>query len=197
MKRFLLLLLLLPTLAFAQKRKYTMADVPMAPIDSVTGHVAYIGVVEVPGATADQLYTRAKAYLFKTFVNASAVIQVDDKSGGLLAGKGLVLLPGETASKQAFRAAMLGPGAGDGIYYRLPIEFRFKDGKYRYEISHIQIVMGATTINLDDHPIPKFDPSQKISEGQYKKYMQTHEMFQTFIDNLKLAMKQTAGKEDW
>ncbi|GAB3788444.1 hypothetical protein GCM10028818_55010 [Spirosoma horti] len=42
------------------------------------------------GVTADQLYVRIKAYIFRAFKNASTVLQVDNKSGGLFGAKGII-----------------------------------------------------------------------------------------------------------
>lgn len=87
MKRLLLFLLISTILspAIAQKRVFTFADWPI-PIDSVTGEVYYKGAIDVPGATSDQLYARAKTFFFKQFINAKEVVQVEDRPGGMIAG---------------------------------------------------------------------------------------------------------------
>uniref|UniRef100_UPI003B3BCDED DUF4468 domain-containing protein n=1 Tax=Spirosoma sp. TaxID=1899569 RepID=UPI003B3BCDED len=94
---------------------------------------------QVPGATADQLYCRAKQFLFKSFVKANAFIQIDDKAEGLMAGKGMLPvningLPGSMAAD---------------MKYETPFENRVKGKRYPCEIANIVVVGPGQRINID------------------------------------------------
>lgn len=132
----LLLLLLLPTLCFAQKISYTLNQ--LVPIDSVNGEIIYSGVVEVQGATATDLYSRAKTYFLKTFNNSNAVVEVDEKDSRV-AGKGIFLLA--TSRKTGYFSPPQ--------EYVATIEIRVKDGRYRYEFSQFMAHLpGITTRDI-------------------------------------------------
>src|SRR5262249_1139992 len=87
------------------------------------GPYSFEGVVEVPDATARELFTRAKLWSFESFRSAKAVNQIDDPEAGVLAGKAIFRYQGIKA--------FLNPnfGAGD-------VDFRFKvatkDGRFKY-----------------------------------------------------------------
>lgn len=66
-------------------------EAPRLPIDSETKLVTYEGVVEVPGATKDQLYDRALDWMAKTYQSANDVVQIKDKDQGKLLAKGGIL----------------------------------------------------------------------------------------------------------
>ena len=68
MKKLLLFILLLPVFSFAQQ---------------------YSEVVEVPGKTADQLYSSAREWFAITFKSAKDVIQMEDPTNKKIIGKGL------------------------------------------------------------------------------------------------------------
>ncbi|RZK33076.1 MAG: DUF4468 domain-containing protein, partial [Hymenobacter sp.] len=57
------------------------------PFDPATHQITYQGVVEVAGATKEQLYTRAYEWLAKAYRSANDVIQMQDKEAGRLVGK--------------------------------------------------------------------------------------------------------------
>jgi hypothetical protein len=90
------------------------------PFDATTHQIAYQGVVEVAGATKEQLYTRAYEWLAKAYRSANDVIQMQDKEAGRLVGKG-------TASVRA-----RGLSAG---YVRHTLTIYLKDGRYKYVLT--------------------------------------------------------------
>jgi hypothetical protein len=67
MKSIFTLLIFLPLQVFAQQ---------------------YSEVVEVPGKTADQLYTSARIWFAERFKSANDVLQMDDQTSGTMVGKG-------------------------------------------------------------------------------------------------------------
>jgi hypothetical protein len=107
----LFLILILPCLAFAQK-------------DTV---ISYSGVVEVPGATKEQLYTRARQWFNSTFISSKDVLQISDKETGELAGKGIM----HATAVYKYMGTQ-----------RAPVEANFvcdvwvKDEKYKYELTN-------------------------------------------------------------
>lgn len=74
-----------------------------------------------------ELFVQAKNWLFKTFNNSEAVIQVEDKSAGQIAGKGVF--------KYNAPKWWGGGTEGAGGHVRFSIQLFFKDGKYKYIIS--------------------------------------------------------------
>ncbi|GAB3324580.1 hypothetical protein GCM10027299_21960 [Larkinella ripae] len=183
---YVLLFGLLTIPVFGQKAQYTLEDMPFD-IDSVTKGIVFKGVVQVPGATAEQLYTRAKAFVFRTFMNADAVIQVDDKPGGLLAGKGL-LRPAPTVGNMLL--------TGDLQYYT-PFEIRVKDGRYRYEIANIQMIANGMRMGLDQAINSGSGPRKTYNERQYQRMLKFTTPFVNLIEDLQIEMEKKSGKEDW
>ncbi|MBH8567888.1 DUF4468 domain-containing protein [Microvirga sp. STS02] len=68
-----------------------LADGTLLPLDEQTHRVTYEGVVEVPGATQNQLYDRALEWMAKTYQSANDVVQIKDKEQGKLLAKGGIL----------------------------------------------------------------------------------------------------------
>ncbi|GAB3727570.1 hypothetical protein GCM10027594_09580 [Hymenobacter agri] len=64
---------------------------PVLPLDPATKLVTYEAVVEVPGASKDQLYDRALEWMAKTYQSANDVVQIKDKEQGKLLAKGGIL----------------------------------------------------------------------------------------------------------
>ncbi|WP_338871646.1 DUF4468 domain-containing protein [Spirosoma sp. SC4-14] len=182
MNQFLCLVFCLQVFeGYAQVRTYTLADMPFI-IDSATGGVVYEGTVEVPGATADQLYLRAKSFFWLTFPNENQVIKADNPIDGFVSGNGKVYLrlnnsPQGTAQRQ--------------IYYEVPVEIKVKDGHYSYRIANIQIVNNGVTTSLDAEmkkALPQIR-QQTLSETEYQRSMTSVRPFTQLIRNLNQRMK--------
>lgn len=116
-------------------------DAPLAlPFDSETHQVAYTGVIDVPGATKNELYARGKVWFANAFKSAQNVIQADDKDAGLLVGKGWT---------QTYITIVLTP-ASEKLWYT--VKLSFKDGKYRYVITDFMFESEYSKYNT--HPAP-------------------------------------------
>ncbi|MBF9141932.1 DUF4468 domain-containing protein [Hymenobacter properus] len=89
MKYILFALALLTTApsVYAQKAG-TTETAPALPIDPNTHLMTYTAVVEVPGATKDELYARALEWMAKTYQSANDVVQLKDKAAGEIIAKG-------------------------------------------------------------------------------------------------------------
>jgi hypothetical protein len=198
MKYSLLIFSLLTcSLCHAQRQEYTIADMPFE-IDSTTGGLVYRGVVEVPNVSVDELYGRARAFLTKAFTNTSAirtdnrsqgtVIQVDDRAGGLVAGKG-ILQPNRSLLSQSM---------GPAVSIVTPFEIRFKDGRYRYELSNLQMLSGNVTINYDELIRKNSKRFYKpMSENEYRRNLKGTEPVTDFIGALRKAMQQKEPGKDF
>ncbi len=108
------------TSAAAPTKAPVLPDGTVLPFDEATHLITYQGVVEVPGATKDQLYTRAYEWMAKTYRSANAVIQMQDKESGRLVGRG------------STRATVRGYDAG---VVRHTLTLYFKDGRYKYVLT--------------------------------------------------------------
>lgn len=183
MKKPLLLLLLLPTLVLAQKKTYTLEEFPFE-VDSITGRIVFRGVVQVPGASADQLYLRAKSFFFTRFRDAKAVIQVDDKAGGVLLGKGLIY-PGTINILTA------------GSYIETPIEVRVKEGRYRYEITNMNVVVDNFRVPFDSPEYNRDIKIKAITKKQYDRWAANMDVLIGLINDLGRAMATPSTKDDW
>ncbi|MCA8830802.1 DUF4468 domain-containing protein [Hymenobacter pini] len=104
------------------------------PIDATTQHITYQGVVEVPGVTKDELYTRAYEWMAKNYRSANAVIQMHDKEAGRLVGKGATVMETQRLS-------------GLPSYVRHTLSIYVKDNRYKYVLTDFEYVSGVTTLN--------------------------------------------------
>ncbi len=139
MKHLLLLLALVLTapLAHAQKEK----DAPLTlPMDADTKQITYTGVIEVPGATKNELYARGKVWFANAFKSAQNVIQADDKEAGLVVGKGWA---------QTYITIIFTP-ASEKLWYT--VKLSFKDGKYRYAITDFMFKGSVSKYNMNPTP---------------------------------------------
>ena len=93
------------------------------PVDATTHRITYEGVVEVPGVTKEQLYSRALEWVAKAYNSAQDVIQMQDKESGKLVMKGL--------TKVSIRSY-----AGGVVRHTFSIYV--KDGRYKYIITNFE-----------------------------------------------------------
>ncbi len=128
MKPYLLALglLLAGTSASAQQA----APGPLTvPVDAATQQITYSGIIDVPGATKDELYARGKIWFGAAFYSTQSVILADDQPAGFLVGRGFSttgitfeLIPIPTT-----------------VRVLCTIKLAFKDGKYRYTLTEFQL----------------------------------------------------------
>lgn len=53
------------------------------------GNITYVKIVEVPGLSKDEIYSRANNYFVYNYGSGKSVIQTEDKEKGTLVGKGI------------------------------------------------------------------------------------------------------------
>lgn len=128
---FILIILLSNTLIFSQT----------VPIDEETGKVTYSAVVEVSGATKDQLFDRVKEW-FPVKEGSPRKIIYESKTEGKITGD---------CSFPIFIG-----GTSKTVYYNL--EVAFKDGRYKYKTTNFFYEYG---INLKSAFEDRFLPDKR------------------------------------
>lgn len=165
MKKYLLLLLLLPFFVQAQKSKSPMDSLKKylnmgIKVDSITKKIIYEGVEKVEGATKDELYVRAREWFARTFNSANKVLQMDDKAAGKLIGK---------ASEPGVSLSLF----TGGFMMDYTVSITVKEGRYRYEITNYILTDFPSTYNLNPKPIPAeiyLLPAYKDSKGNFRMF---------------------------
>jgi hypothetical protein len=97
---------------------YSPADLDPLPIDPQTHRITYEGVVEVPGVSKSDLFTRANAWVVHAYRSANDVVQMQDKEAGQLIVKGLTRV-----------------SIGGVVRHTLTIYV--KDGRYKYVLTDL------------------------------------------------------------
>lgn len=116
---FTTLLLLFAFTAFAQDK-----PTQELPVDA-NGKINYTEVVQVDGADKDELYTRARAWFATSYRSANNVLEMDDKSAGVLIG----------GAFQDITIMSMGYPVTVKLWYNLKVYL--KDGRYKYEITDL------------------------------------------------------------
>jgi hypothetical protein len=102
------------------------ADAAGLPVDPQTKLITYQGVVEVPGVSKADLYTRAYAWVANAYRSANAVVQMQDKEAGQLVAKGLTRITVRT----------MGMDMDAGVI-RHTLTIYVKDGRYKYVLTNL------------------------------------------------------------
>lgn len=183
MKKILLILFLLPAISFGQKKPLLTA--PDMPIDNDSKIVSYQGVIELPGISKSELYKRAMKWMKEYYPNPTQVLQEQDSTGGKIVGKAQfdvtrTLKDGKTAPS-------------DRVKYT--ITFLFKEGRYKYEITKINIHAPSYL------PIERyFDENAENSQDHFNTLNQANDKFEAMVEGLKDRMNQPSEKvkkDDW
>lgn len=167
-------------------------DTLRAPIDSATNHLALIGVVSVPGATAADLYARGKLWFVNTFKSPKYVLKTDDKDTGLLIGEGStarnVWVEGPTKRLEV---------KSETLWYQIKIGCR--DGRYRYEISNLE-----TGTYDERQPVLGYRRKGAVANSKLDvyaadRYLGTIDFMRELGQSIRQAMRQSAdgGGGDW
>ncbi|MEX0813113.1 MAG: DUF4468 domain-containing protein [Chitinophagales bacterium] len=153
------------------------------PLNEETGKVEFIEVVEVPGASADQLYKRAEKWFDEFYTNAGSVIK-ERETGKRIFGKHKINLYADDAGTEVHK--------GFVNYY---IEIGFKDGRYRYKIDEFFKVEGVKVY------INEWIESGAANQETLNSYLN---QVSGFMDELTNSLKDTLNKpleeesaDDW
>ena len=121
MKKVIIIAVLLPLFAFAQK------NVSEKIFPEVNGEINYTEVVKVDSTIKkDELYVNAKAWFVGTYKSANDVLQMQDKEAGVLIGKGIFEIP--------YKLFV----GSTRVSVNHTIKVYVKDGKYKYEITDLE-----------------------------------------------------------
>ena len=105
--------------------------------------ISFSGVVKVDGVTKDQLFQNGRQWYNKEFVSSKAVLQIVDKETGELSGKGIL--------KSYYDFKMLGTVKKYDCYFRVSIDIKVKDGKYKYSFTEF-VIDEALTPGMEKMP---------------------------------------------
>jgi hypothetical protein len=172
---FLLLLLSLSVGVRAQTRRPTPA-LPF-PVDSVSGKIRYLAVVQTPGVSQAELYRRARNWFVNRFPDYPHVVSVDDPAGGELAGTYCTILQKLTNSYEVWRT----------------LRVYVKEGRYRYEVTDFG---GRDIGNAYDPQIYRVEPTNPMNVRRYG--AEVSKQAQADITSLLAAMNTpTAAASAW
>lgn len=94
--------------------------------------ITYTEVIQIPAATKEQLFIRARQWFNETFKSAKDVLQINDKQTGELAGKGYI--------KSFCSYRLNGTENSDPITVHADIAIYVKQGKYKYEFTNFYVL---------------------------------------------------------
>lgn len=183
-------LLFVVLLAISCAGAHAQAWVNPLPLDSATHKVSYSAVVQVPGASKIELYSRAREWYASTFGSSKAVLEMDDKEAGKLIGK---------AYAQFEFAGAIGKPLDWALWRTIKVEV--KDGKYRYTITDFLLGGPIATPGENPHPIEAW-MAPTLAKGKQPGKMVlsvidgTQATGQSEAVSLQAAMTKPAGK-DW
>ena len=192
MQRILLiaaLVLAATATGFAQKKK----DIPPPPpppelpMDNDTKKITYTEVVDVPGASAEQIYQRAMAWFKTYYKNPTEVIRENDSLKHSITGK------------PRFRVSNPPDKEGtktDAGLVQYTITVAAKDGRFKYELTEFNWKQNSyyAIEKWYDTAMPSCTPAM----NEY--LLQTDNYAKTTIADLKNAVtneKRVKSKDDW
>jgi hypothetical protein len=136
------LLTLLFCLSASWASAQAVGDTIKLPVSADTHLVTYSEVVQAPGVSQSELYSRAKLWFASTFKSAKDVVQADEKEAGVVQGTGW----------STTYVKSLGIPSPQKLWYTVKIAV--KDGRYKYDISSFQIENEAGQYNRNPTPYP-------------------------------------------
>jgi hypothetical protein len=173
MKRILLLcatvLFMMPV--FGQSAKEMLAEIEGKWELDNSGNVTFTRVVEVPGVSKNDLYSRVLSYFTYNYNRGDDIVQIQDKEQGLIVGKGMY--PEVHIGKSIAKTIV-------DVYHILRVDI--KDGRVRAMISLTEyrntLHYNNGTNEVFTHPVSSRYPiierdSQKtvMSKAFYKSYL--------------------------
>ncbi|MVN76906.1 DUF4468 domain-containing protein [Hymenobacter sp. HMF4947] len=155
------------------------------PLSAETHRITYTDVVDVPGATKDELYTRASEWFAKTYNSANNVLQMQDRTAGQLVGKPVL----------ATTVRSLGANYPAGIV-KYTISVYLKDGKYKYEITDlVHDAVGSKLCSVGPLENEKTG-CMSMTKGQWNEIKaQTDRSMQSLVASLTTALSKKAASD--
>lgn len=174
---------LFSSFSFGQKEPPTP---PSVPTDSATGLITYSHKEETePTLTSKELMARATKWYKKFYPNPTSVITKVDTVNMVIEGKAVFwtykMLKGDVKATN--------------LQIRYPFVMKFKQGKWKIEIT------GITVVAASNLPIEKLlDPKSDNVVTNYSALTDADTYFNNLLDDLKAAMKIPSvevKKDDW
>jgi hypothetical protein len=135
MKKLLLLLALIPFIAYAQNDSIPMKN----------GKIEYSGVVSAPGKTKNEIYITVKQWISETHKSSKYVIDLDDKDAGIIIIKDNIFLSNVVGKQKKFY----------NISSFQTIKIEIKDERFKYTFSDFEL--GYTFMDFWGIHIGKLD----------------------------------------
>lgn len=128
------------------------------------GQVQFEEVIQVQGASADQLFLLARTWFVDYFKSAQDVIQFEDKSNGVIKGKGL--------SEIVYQSGKLfGTPLINTAYLNYTITIQVRDGRYKYTIDNLFWRYPATQYtSASEAPITAGNDVERFSDKNGKPF---------------------------
>jgi hypothetical protein len=130
------------------------------PLDAATKRITYTDVVQVPGVSQAELYTRAKLWFADTFKSPKSVIQADEKDAGVVQGEGWSPMQAHFMGKNL-------PASELRLWYTVKLACR--EGRYRYEVTEFRSQVPASVNfpnQLPPSPIEELLASWAVPAGK-------------------------------
>lgn len=182
MKNVILFLLLFPLFSHAQDTtKIAQIDTSRQPviIPEITKDENGKGRMEIvvghPGSK-EQIFVRAKEWVFKTYNSGKSVVQMEDKEAGVIVGEGVT-------ERLTYKNGLITNDAG---YFAYQITLNFKEGKYRCVIDKIKYKRGDMVLK-EGADIAEDYPSNWGDFGKGQKEREWIKMKEQAINHLKLV----------
>jgi hypothetical protein len=165
-----IVLLILAFKSYAQKMQLPLKD----------SSIFYEGVVKLSDSTVSKnvLFSDALVWFVDTYYQPKIVLQLEDRKGGRLIGKGV-----QTFETNKPRLSY-------------SIEVDLKKGKYRYRVYNLKMLDGLDTINVShDYSLylhDNLEEQQELFEGKkgiVKRYENKFATIDKFINTLILSLK--------
>lgn len=156
------------------------------PVDSETQKVAFSEVVEVPGVNKNELYGRALTWFAKTYGSSKSVLEIQDKDGGKLFGKGL--------TDVTFKNPPMGSMYGGTVSYTISVIV--KDGKYKYSITDFNHSGGTDTRIADGGGLENEKRPKGIGFPSQKQWDQIKDDVNTKTTSLATTLKSALLKSE-
>ncbi|WP_324671496.1 DUF4468 domain-containing protein [Hymenobacter sp. GOD-10R] len=167
MKTLLAIALFLLTLHATQAQ--TLAGLPL---DSATHKITYTSVVQVPNATKEELYARAREWAVRRFQTTKDPLQLTDAPDHSLVVKGFAPI-----DKPILR----------NVWFTLILST--KDGRYRYVLSDLQdrLVFNPTKASIigyteEEYTKPKALEETLSMKGMYNRKGEPNQYIKTLSD---------------
>lgn len=158
--------------------------------------IEYSEVVQLEGATKDQLYNAARLWYANYFRDSKEVLELDDREGGILVGTGwgdIYANIGITTVKNKFWRT---------------VKIQVKEGRYKYTIGSLDLETYAdqysdsVKFSLEDSPISTYPEKMKGKAQMRKVQKQFKEEIiadlQGMCNSIKSALNQSSkADDDW